>query len=295
MKIVMVSKTALAGAPYETMKCLNKYSGLRVRWIAIKTEYSDGRSFPCDLLWMRDRAQCLRELREADVVHIHNEPCPWIMEWIKNKRILVQFHSCPRRNNYPELRRITNHCYTLNQPMQRKVYAGLDPLPNLLDPEEYRPAEKRNAGRPVIVFAPTNTWKSTQLGSKASVEVKGVLSRLHRLASIDIFSNLDYQENLKRKQRADIIIDDIVGETFHKTSLEGACFGTAVLTSYDYSGFMFTRLENLERNLVELLSNRERLRLYQDLSRKWIVGEWNPKNMCGVYVSAYRKVIHGGN
>jgi hypothetical protein len=295
VRIVMISRTALAGAPYEAMKCLNKYSELNVRWIAIKTSYADGRVFPCDLLWMRDRSQCLRELKEADIVHIHNEPCPWIMEWITKKRLLVQFHSCPKRNNYPELRKLTNHCYTLYQPLQRRVYAGMEGLPNLIDPEQLVPVKDRNRGRPIIVFAPTNAWLMHQIGSKASAEVMSVLQRMHEHAIVDVFSNLSYQMNLLRKQRADIIIDDVVGETFHRTSLEGACFGLAVLTSYDYSGFMYTRVQNLEKNLLELLKSKSRLREYQVISRNWIMNEWHPRNMVGMYVNAYRKVLHGGN
>jgi len=293
VKVVMVSGTALAGAPYELMKCLNRYTDVQTRWIALRTGYSDGRVFPCDLLWVRDRVKCIEELKYADIVHVHNESCSWIGDLIKGKKVLIQFHSCPKRNTYKDLKQLSGNCYTLYQPMQLREYSGLPGLPNLIDPEEYRPIERKNMGRPIVVFAPTNSWKMFQIGSKASEEVVKILQGLRGLAAVDIFSNLVYVENLKRKQLADIVIDDVVGETFHRTSLEGACFGLAVLTSDGSKGFMYTQLSSLEKNLRALLEDKSLLREYQGRSRRWIETDWHPRNMVGMYISAYKKVLHG--
>ncbi|NTV52304.1 MAG: hypothetical protein HGA76_04735 [Candidatus Firestonebacteria bacterium] len=275
------------------MKCINKYSSdFHVRWLANENSYADGRVFPKDLIWNQDREDAQRVLRQADIIHIQNEVNPEWMPFIKNKRILVQYHSCPvRQDVVTELTRWSRHQYTLMQPMQLRQY-GLRGLPNLLDPDEYTPQPALRP-QPRIAFAPTNAWKAGEVGSKASREVAEILGGFQDRAEVDVFGHLPYTENLDRKRNADILIDDVVNDTFHKTTLEGCCYGLAVLTSAPPGGWLQTNLEHLALYLRMLLREPEYLRDMQARSREWIMRSWHPRDMVQYYVEAYEKLLKG--
>lgn len=294
MKVVMLSRTPLAGAPLEAMKCLNKYTDLNVRWISIKDNYADKRIFPSDLIWSKDRPLCIHEIKTADIVHIHNEPFPIDISMLSGKRVVVQFHSVPMRKSYNEMCRLSKHAYTIMQPMQQREYIGLPALPNLIDPEEYVPAEHSNidvSGRPTVVFAPTNKWAAQLKGSKACTDVIRILHEFKRDAVVDIFSDVPYEANLRRKRFSDIVVDDVVGNTFHRTALEGCCFGLAVITSHHASGFFSSDLAQLPGALRTLVKNPTALQKYKQKSRDWVQSNWHPRNLCAMYVEAYKKAL----
>jgi len=178
--------------------------------------------------------------------------------------------------------------------MQQKEYVGLRALPNLIDPEEYVPAEHSNmdvSGKPAIVYAPTNKWASQAKGSKAYSDVIRILNDFRQDAIVDIFSDVSYEANLRRKRFSDIVIDDVVGNTFHRTALEGCCFGLAVITSHRASGFFSSDLAGLPGALRTLIKNPMALQKYKQKSREWVQANWHPRNLCAMYVEAYKKAL----
>lgn len=288
MKVVMLSKTPLAGAVYETVKCLRKYAGLDIRWIAIKNRYNDGRVFPKDLLWSENSDLCLKLIREADIIHMHNEIFPYAREIWEHKNLVVQFHSVPKRADFDEMCKLTIHCYTLKQPLQEFEY-NLPGLPNLMDPEEYFPIDKPIGNKLKIVFAPTNDWPSSSKGSKGKYEVIKILDEFSAIADVEIFSNLPYEVNLKLKRESDILIDDVVNRTFHKTTIEGCCFGLVVLTSTISRGWLYADLNTLRDLISDLIDDYEKVKIWKMFSREWIKTEWHPKNLVNLYMEVYRK------
>ena len=288
MNIVHVSKTALASSPYEIMKCLNKYTKLRVRWIAHRTSYADGRKFPADVLW-NDLAERQRLLSEADIIHVHNEVAPMMDDSIRGKQILLQLHSVPKRMITEEAKKVTSHIYTISQPLQMRVY-DLPDLPNLIDPEEYTPLPK-TSNRLQVVFAPTNSFSIEKPGTKARELVEDILNSLKNQIDIDIFSNLNYEDNLRRKRNADIIIDDVVNETFHRTTLEACCFGVGVINNMHNPFWIFADKNSLRAVLVSLADNMKRVREYQKMARQWVIKFWHPEEQAQKYVEAYEKIL----
>jgi len=291
MKVVMMSKTPLAGAPYENMCCLNKYTDVKVRWICWRDRYADGRVFPSDLIWGRDTQACREVLKEADIIHIQNEIFNNADNIICDKRKLVQFHSVPKRRTYDTFASMTKHVYTLSQPLQRREYHGLAGLPNMMDPEKYKPVDSRNWDRVRITFAPTNKWNINMIGTKGMHEVTDVLNRLGGIADIKIYSSVSYVDNLDIKRNSDILIDDVINNTFHRTSLEGSCFGLAVITSTGEEGWIKCNIRNLEGTLRRLINDRDELMKWKDKSRQWIEKWWHPIDMCEKFVRAYRECL----
>jgi hypothetical protein len=283
--------TPLAGAPYETMKCLNKYSNgnLTIRWIANTDRYSGTRIFPRDLLWGGNREECENLLRSADVIHIQNQIPNDMLPLISNKRLLAQFHSCPRHPSVDTIMKLTPHCYTISQPMQMKAFHDLPHLPNMMDPEEFVPAKTDNP-KPRLVFAPTNDWVSRALGSKGKDDVIPILNRLKNRAEIEIFSNLEYYSNLEIKRGADILIDDVINGTFNKTAIEGCCFGLAVVSGSEGGGWIPSDIYMLEKTLLNLLDGTN-LNAAKKHSRDWIMTKYHPRYLTNLYCQAYEKVL----
>lgn len=294
INVAMVSCTPLAGAPLETAKCLNKYASgrLNVRWIADSVAYGDGRRFPKDLLLGEDRAEALDVLEQADIIHIQNAHFSEVEKYFSTgKRIIAQFHSCPKLPTVGRYLQITPHCFTLNQPMQVREFPHLPQLPNLMDPEEYTPLEPRPIrSKPRILFAPTNDRNKFTVGSKGRAEILPMLESVREFFDVEVFSNLPYVQNLERKRQADILIDDVVNGTFNKTALEGCCFGLATITGSAFPGWLQANLGTLRETLLNL-RDPENLLAVQKLGREWITEDYHPRKMADLYLQAYEKVL----
>lgn len=291
MNVVMVSTTPLAGAPYENMKCLVKYAGLNIRWVAVTNMYGDGRTFPSDLLWNKDRDECIRVINNADVIHIQNGVHPTMEPYLGNKPYLCQWHSVPQQAAFYKYKSVCKHQYTIMQPLQLNAY-GLPALPNMMDPEEYKaPGDKENT-YPVVVYAPTNDWPKQMIGSKGKADVEKILRSMSGFNRV-VFSNDNYEYNLKRKSYGDILIDDVVAPTFHKTTLEGCCFGLAVITGALNQKWCTADLGSLSEELNKLVSDREYLLAKQASCRNFIEVDYHPRNLVAIYVEAYKKCIAG--
>jgi hypothetical protein len=296
MNVVMLARTPLAASPIEMMKCINRYNkeGINVNLVSIRDRYADGKVYPSDYVWGNNKRVCETIINSADIIHIHNEMPIEMKYLIDNKKKIVQFHSCPKRRGYAELYKYGNYKYCIDQPMQREVYEDLEGLPNLIDPYEYIPLKKINLkNRKLhIVFAPTNNWPKDKIGSKASDYVIECLKKLDTdKVRLSIFSNKSYLENLTIKSTADIIIDDIVNNTYHRTSLEACCFGVALLTSSKDIGCLYTNIDNLEDNLNLLINNINMLEDIKDKSRNWIVDAWDIRKQVKKYVEVYKMII----
>jgi len=291
LKIVFLSRMPLAGAPWETMKCLRKYANLNVRWICECDRYPDGRVFPSDLVYGKGREDHLKLIEEADIVHIQTDHFLSDDSILMGKKVLIQFHSCPKRGTYEMYKKYNAQYYTIRQPMQIREYSGIPSLPTLLDPEEYTPSGETHEV-PVVVFAPSVNWEVNIKGSKAKRLVNLALNETKGI-KVDSFMGVPYLENLKRKKQADILIDDVVGDTFHKTTLEGCCFGLAVITSWRSPGMVYSKLDSLSDTLRDLIENRSVLEDSKRKSREWMVNEWHPKDLVKNYLDAYEGLMNG--
>ena len=292
LKVVFLSRMPVAGAPWETMKCLNKYADMSVRWICNHDGYPDGRTFPTDmLLTPSNRSECLKVLNEADIIHIHCDH-PFNDEDLIGKKIIVQHHSVPKRGTYEMYRKLGGTYYTVSQPWLMREYPDLPDLPNLLDVEQYIPVERKHE-KPVVAFAPSNNWMLGQVGSRAKAQVDDILKSFGDKIETRSYMGVPYLRNLEMKQTSDILIDDVVSDTFHKTTLEGCCYGLAILTSWESQGWQYANLSSLPDTLRELVEDRAKLEASQRQSREWILNEWHPRDLSKEYVEAYSKLMEG--
>lgn len=291
MKVVIFAKLPIAGAPFLQYQCLKKYTDLDIRCVHKVYKYGDGRVFPYDLLLTDPEAH--QVLREADVVHVHNYLPQELYKYINKsrQRIIATFHSVPRLGNWAELMRYAHQSYSIRQPMQMREYDGVPTLPNLFDTwgvkVNYLHLPPLN-----IVYCPTNRLAPTSPGSKAYSLVMPVLQSIQREYGKEVniihHSGVEYYENLRRKSEGHITIDDLVGGTFHLTSLEACATGQAVMNNVtDGYPFMSTTPQTLKHNLDRLLNDTTLMFEYMVKSREWMEAHWNPVEMVKEYTTAY--------
>ena len=290
MKVTIFSRTPLAAAPWELYKALKKYTLLDVSLINGTARYNDGRTFPFHLLMTSSNGNAMRVLQESDLWHVHNYLMPQLVVIRKNHKVMAQFHSLPRLGNWQALMSFADVSYTIRQPNQEKEYK-LKGLPNIIDPDEYKPVRRKTPIK--IAFAPSTRLGIGHPGSKGYNEVKVVLDNVARKRDVKIvwIERKSYIENLEMKQQSHILIDDVVTGNWHRTSLEGMCFGCAVLNKVSKSPFVYATVNTLEERLLWLVDNPEILNEFQERSRLWVIQHWHAIDQVKEYVKAYNEVL----
>ena len=291
MKLAIFSRTPLAAAPWELYKALKKYTLLDVSLINGTARYNDGRTFPFHLLLTSPNGNAMRVLQESDLWHVHNYLTPQLIVVKRNQKVIAQFHSLPRLGNWQALMSFADVSYTIRQPNQEKEYK-LKGLPNIVDPDEYRPVRRKTPVK--IAFAPSTRLAIGHPGSKGYNEVKLVLDNIARKRDVKIvwIERKSYIENLEMKQQSHILIDDVITGNWHRTSLEGMCFGCAVLNKVSKSPFVYATVNTLEERLLWLVDNPEILNEFQERSRLWVLQHWHAMDQVKEYVKAYKEVLH---
>ncbi|MCK4792383.1 MAG: hypothetical protein KAV87_52120 [Desulfobacteraceae bacterium] len=290
IKVCLFSRTPLAAAPWELYKALKKYTALDVNLINGTARYNDGRTFPHHLLLTSSNGDAMRILQESDLWHVHNYLMPQLVMVKRAQKVIAQFHSLPRQGNWQSLMDFADVSYTIRQPNQEKEYK-LKGLPNIIDPDEYRPIQCKPPIK--IAFAPSTRMPIGNPMSKGYNEVKAILNIVARKRDIEIvwIERKSYVENLEMKQQSHILIDDVVTGNWHRTSLEGMCFGCAVLNKVTKSPFVYATVRTLEERLLWLVDNPEILNEFQERSRFWILQHWHAMDQVKEYVNAYKEVL----
>ena len=229
-------------------------------------------------------------LKGADIWHIHNYLTPSLVGMNKKPPTIAQFHSLPRLGNWQQLMKFADKCYTISQPLQEKEYS-LPSLPNMIDPDEYYPVKKNT--KISIAFAPTTRFPTSMVNSKGYHEVRHILDSVASKRDVEIvwIEGMPYEQNLKMKARSHIIIDDVVTGNWHRTSLEGACFGCVILNKIRKEPFAYANLKTLEQQLLWLIDNPKTIERIGEMSRLWVLQEWHPIECVKKYTKVYHEVI----
>jgi len=286
IKIVQLSPNPVSCSPWELYNLLKNSSKVDCRLIQGTCKYSEiegipARCFPYDLLWNENKEECIKLIKEAGILHIHNSLFPEnLEEYINpNQIIILQLYSVYREKLQP----LIDKCAKFNpiiviadQPWQKKVYEDISKTYLPLVKTDY--CENTTQDVPVIVYAPTNKLPLSHIYSKGYYEVLEILYRLKQkyVFNLKIIESVPYEENLKLKQNVDIIIDDVINENaIHGTSLESCCYGAVPLTNYSGEDYPFkkTNLQSLEKTIENYLISPELLA--QDKNK---ITEWQKNN-----------------
>mgnify|MGYP007059412988 FL=1 len=298
MKVAVYSTTPIAGAPFLQYQCLKKYTDLDVHHIGQRNKYADGRLFPKDMFISEARGRSF--IKQADIIHIHNylpSDLEKLIDW-RRQKVVATLHSVPRQGNWQHLTNRVKKVFTIRQPMQLREYRGFPSLPNLFDIWEWTPEDNKDYSKIKIVYCPSNKHPDNQIASKGFLTVMPKLHKLqqkHGTSNIGIIhhTGMEYWKNLRLKRHGHIVIDDIIGDTWHLTSLEGAAFGQVSLTSVRPElGFPFihTTLKNLDEVLDRFLDNVPLMKHQGQKARAWTEENWDPKEQVKEYLKVYESL-----
>jgi GT2 family glycosyltransferase len=305
IKIVHLSSNPVSGSPYELNKLLNTCStDIQSHLIQGTYLYKDDknipqRNFPYDLLWNENRELCIQLIKEADIIHIHNSLFPInLKDYIQpNQKIILQLYSVYReklQEKINEILELNPIIVIANQPWQKSVYQDLSQIYLPLVKTNF--LDNTNKDFPIIVYSPTNRLPLSHIYSKGYYEILEILYRLKQKYNFElkIIEGLDYLQNLKEKENADIIIDDIINENaFHGTSLEASCYGAIALTNYSGEDYPFkkTNLNTLESTLINYLDNLSVLQHDKEQLKKWQKENYNPEILIKKYKNFYESCL----
>lgn len=315
IKVCQLARIPCAGSGFELMNLINQYSSLYESRYILGAEYQKDniniphRVFPTDLMWTTQREECLRVIKEADIIHVHHD---WFFEDIEalliGKTVIITLYNLCNSTQYCEtdfniayMARMKKYATILtvaDQPLQIKMFSSfsteLVPLVKML----FNIPKRKQNTVPHIVFAPTNNDRRG-IGKKMYHEVLDVIKKLElkykNLFTFDLIEGIPYEQNLIRKQKCDILIDDVDAEyeKFHNTSIEAACFGAVALTNYcspEYP-FLKTDIHTLEETLTKLITTPTFLKEERERIVAWRENNYTPKVLLNKYELLYSKKL----
>jgi hypothetical protein len=302
MKILNLSETTLSGAPIRLNNLINKYTPHESRHIVWKRQIFN-RVFPVDLVGEEMSDIDLEYwLHWADLIHYHNiyeKQSIFKKHLIPNKPSLIQVHSPKSWFDHDAVTASGLPIAVIAQFHVREWPNLSYIVPNVVDINEYSPAERNNP-RPIISFAPSS-------GNGKGPNDKGygiVVPYLRRLEGIQfqkIFSK-PYLECMQMKRHADIGVDDINTGSYHMSTLEYLQLGVATIC---YTDELTEKVVKDLTGCTELpwihaghrnigTPVRKALNNYKELGNKarlWVEQNWNPTILCNHYITMYSKLV----
>jgi len=280
-KVVHVKFTNMAWSPDETVRAINKYSD---KYEAVLLNPNDAISY-ADIPIIKD----LNRINEFDVVHFHNKFC----ETTKPK--IIQYHSPTAYVDleFPGAKLVIAQFHaTLGDYISR----GCIPIRNIIDIDgaEYTYKKKDYIK---IGFSPSQKYdRGCRVAeAKGHLETKDILERLkERNANIDfdVIHGVGIEECIARKSDCNIVIDECVTNSYHRSGLEGLGLGALVVCSLDEPVASVLRavtnsdiipfeniwMDNLEAGLQGIINQGfDYINNIGERNRKWMETYWHPR------------------
>lgn len=333
MNVVFLTLTPLAGAPIRIANALNAYTGCSVRVIDRYPNCYGSRTFPEDLLWEEDRAECLDLLASADIVQtfhwidyrssenpfglalakVVKPACRFVRMYESDVQFVAKWN--PRVSAKDILDDPTPRMVIPHYPERtfRDAYVAPNIIP-IGDPALSPPAAEANEALAVDVFfsasSKTSMWEQ-RWNTKGAPEVLKALAGARRVADFNVtyVTDTPYDKCMEMKRRSDIVIGDTTSGSFHLTDLEALSQGKPTFTYADPRSiqvlmsllgcpelpFVNARIEELKAPLVELVRDRGLRREIGDYSRQWVERWYRDDKLVDFYVKAYERLLNGGD
>lgn len=317
IKIVQLARIPCANSGLELSNLINKWSDTFQSRYILGTEYGGKnnkipyRKFPMDLYWQTQKEECLKILEDADIIHVHHDTIfdNDLLAVLKTKKVVwtlynlsqsLQYENTPFNRNYiNKCKSFSNVLTVADQSLQRKMFSDITDIRLPLVKMLFNETIEKNNKIPIIVFAPTNQV-NTGIATKKYDAVLKIIEELKLEGYnfiFDLIEGVPYEENLERKRRADILIDDVDAdfEKFHNSSLEAACFGAVPLTNYTGIDYPFTKtdINTLKETLIKFIINSELLKKEQDKIVDWREKNYTPEKLIKIYEQVYYDLING--
>jgi len=284
MNILHYKQTPLAYAPDELSKCINKYSNIHSQVAG----------------WGHTKPS----LSHYDVLHFHNKFDKTL--GVKYKRSVIQYHSEPFMVHLgaPVNKKLVisqYHC-TL------KEFKPFRVVRNVIDFVD-SPIFKYNevSDRIIVGFSPSRTNSFGRWHNKGYSETINVLKKLKRKypkkIDFDVITGVPLDQCMKRKAKCNVIIDEVVTDSFHRSGLEGLALGKLTICSLsksvenvlikhsgaDMNPFNNVYIHKLESELEKLIEMGPALVNEIGVNnREWMEKYWHPKTIVNDFIKIYK-------
>lgn len=280
-KVIHYKHTNIAQAPDELSKCINKYSSHYSSEV-----YGYGNSAKPPLT--------------ADVYHLHNKDYS-----IANVKKVIQYHSEPYMvdltpANISKQLVISQYHATLPQ------FSNCEHVRNVIDFLEpaYDLVKCENKIR--IGYSPSRTRKLGEWHDKGYDQTVKILnaikSKYPTLVEIDIILGVPLADCIARKAKCNIIIDECVTASYHRSGLEGLALGKVTICSLSpeveqvflksanstVNPFVNVWIDRLQNKLIELIElGPDWLYLEGCQNRLWMDSYWHPEDIVLEFTKIY--------
>ena len=281
-KVLHYKETNLSEAPDELMYSLKKYFGID----GFVTSDMDA-------------------FNKADIIHFHNR----YRESDLRKKELIQFHSEPE---------LTDHSSNLTSLVVAQYQATLPQysrsqiVRNVInfDRPEYGMKNHRKNKKLRVGFSPSklsfdgfSSWNN-----KGYLEKLGIFNALLakcKNIEFDVIHSVSLGECLKRKSECDIIIDECMTPSYHRSGLEGLALGKITICSLGddvcdvlkkASGshevpFLNIGINKLKDTLFQLSElSKSEIMSAGEKNRDWMESHWHPREISREYVNIYQSL-----
>lgn len=219
MHVIHIKQTPLAWAPDEVVKVLQRYG---------KYNY-----YLCNYT---DIIRTKIPPSEKCIIHFHNKY--FNINTVPRELQLIQFHSEPFQcdiNCNLQTKLVLNQ-YHCTLPIYKETCQFI--VRNTCDVLGYVP----NVSFPIfckekikIVYIPSTTTRNSQHSDKGYIEtlnsLKNIQQKYCEIVTIIVKTDIPYEQSIKEKIDAHIVIDECKTGSFHKSSIEGLTFGSIVFAN----------------------------------------------------------------
>ena len=319
MKITHYKRTPIAWAPDAISDCINKYTN--------HESYINENFKNADIIHYHNKYINIPDVKKYDIN----------IKQIIKKPSFILYHSFPEIvHNYSNIVPIRQFIYDLYRLLFRKspsifidknnnksykvkqmvigqyqatlpIYKGYKIVRNIIDfyTDRYK-IQVNNDDCIRIGFSPSNVKKRSKWETKGLNRTTKVLKKIkNRFPNIkfDIIRNVSLEDCLIRKSNCDIIIDECVTASFHRSGLEGLALGKMTICSLDDKVINILKkvsksdqipFENIWINdLFEELSKiiykgKKNIHQIGEDNRKWMEKYWNPRDIVNEYIDYYK-------
>lgn len=321
MKIIHLSKTPLAGSPSRISDALNQYTDCE-SYHFIEADYPGelkGRMTDRSLTISLENGEYWlfkKLMKEADIVHIHNEISESTIELLglcsENCKFIYHVHSPLREGPL-----FTELCGSIGIDFDQKLvvaqyhprlYQDYTPVLNLVPfiPSLNILGENEI---PKLLFSPAHRRIGGRWNDKVSEGLLLALESLNKFKKIeliDVSAKTPYELFVLRKH-CHITIDEIVTGSYHQISLEGLAAGNLVINNSDYFSDLFLSItsdgyeipfvksdsDGIYDLLTSYLDYPDKIRSKQTESYNFFNSFLLPKNVIQKYKQIYSEILGG--
>ena len=320
MRIVHCSKTPCAGAIEALSSAITDYTEHESRAINSGGKVNN-LSFPHDVIW--SDSEIFPLLARADVIVFHQNmnhstvPMADILQGDPKKKACVVYHSHPdscdkamAQAGFPVFS-IAQYQHALWQDLCDR--SKVAPLRNVIRfdradwPQRDEARERRQSKQDKIWIGYSPTFQQTQKGQEVGSSIwhhsKGydvtmpILEKIdeeHENVEVMLFEGIRYESCIDGKAQCDILIDEVVTGSYHRSTLEGLALGVPTIVNVrpelhglivDVAGandfpIVHATIENLKEQIEWLLGMKEqkRRKMGND-SHDWMARHWHPRDI----------------